>query len=630
MTPTHRGGRTLKTPLAVLPLAAALALGLAHAAAAQDEDEVELEALLELMTEETEIATKTKQNADFVPGIVTVLDAEKLRLLGVRTVWEAMPYIPGVQASLDPSGQPTVTVRGIPFPFNAGNIAILVDGVAIERESAGLNGAALYLPIEQVERIEFVRGPGSVVYGDFAFMGLLNVVTARDDSAVELYADNHDAHGGNARFSHVADAWAFSVNAAPLRSDDAIAQQTVRAEDERLFWHAGLTIGEFTFGAHAVDRNVDDVDGAGIDASFDETSRSFDAHWNHAFGETLELKVRAQRLSNEIATFSNRFEGDQNEYGADLLWTGWARQSWLVGLERVDGEIDRALFQRPALPGRPPPPAVPIGRRPREVNSVYAQNQVEVNERLFVTLGARYDDVSETGSRVTPRAAVVWRFADRHIVKAQYAEGFRSPTFFELYPNDTSVRDLDFEVNRTLELNYVYQRPNLTARATVFRSRIDDMVFAIGPSFGNVAEASADGVELEWSQQLTPTLRADANLSWVDAEHTRNPTLVNVDIAASANWLANLGVLWTPGPRWAVGAHWNHVGTRETLADDADYDQVDFTVTRRDLFAEGFDVSLGVNNALNDRTVHVLPLPNVDIPLPFRDKVTWLRIGFRW
>ncbi|HET9483314.1 MAG TPA: Plug domain-containing protein, partial [Xanthomonadales bacterium] len=286
MTQQLRGERAVT---AQRMLALAVALALAAPAVAQDEDEAELEELLELMSEETEIATKTKQNADYVPGIVTVLDGDHLRLLGARTVWEAMPYIPGVQASLDPIGQPTVTVRGIPFPFNSGNIAILIDGVPIERESAGLNAAALYLPIEQVERIEFVRGPGSVVYGDFAFMGLLNVITEQDDSEVALYADNHDAYGGNVRFAHAGDGWRFSVQAAPLSSDDAIVVDGTRAEDERLFWHAGLQVGEFTFGAHAVDRDLDDLTPAlPPNAQFDESSRSFDVRWDHAFSDTLE------------------------------------------------------------------------------------------------------------------------------------------------------------------------------------------------------------------------------------------------------------------------------------------------------------------------------------------------------
>ena len=144
--------------------ACALALvALASPARAADEDEAELLAVLK---QETDIATKTRMNSDFVPGIVSILDGDRLRALGARTVWDAMSYVPGVQPMLDGTATPEVAVRGIPFPFNSGSIQILLNSVPIARASAGLNASVLLLPLVQVERVEFIRGPGSVLYGD--------------------------------------------------------------------------------------------------------------------------------------------------------------------------------------------------------------------------------------------------------------------------------------------------------------------------------------------------------------------------------------------------------------------------------------------------------------------------------
>src|SRR5205085_4671087 len=120
----------------------------------------------------------------------------------------------------------------------------------------------------------------------------------------------------------------------------------------------------------------------------------------------------------------------------------------------------------------------------------------------------------------------VFRASDRHIVKLQYAEGFRAPTFFELYSTGVANPDLSFEVNKTLEANYVYRSPGTALRATLFYSKVVDMIFvnvAGGAArFGNFREGRADGFELEAEQELTRALKATATLSWVDAMDNRN------------------------------------------------------------------------------------------------------------
>ncbi len=140
-------------------------------------DDKELEDLLSVVQQETQLATKTRMNSDYVPGIVTVLDGNDLEALGVTTAGEALGLIPGIIYQRDRNGVPNVIVRGLDFPFNSGNIQIQINGIPLVRADAGFNSAALLIPVEQIDRIEVIRGPGSVVYGDYAFMGLVNIIT---------------------------------------------------------------------------------------------------------------------------------------------------------------------------------------------------------------------------------------------------------------------------------------------------------------------------------------------------------------------------------------------------------------------------------------------------------------------
>ena len=599
-------------------------------AQAQEEDE-EFTELLEVLSEETEIATRTRMNSDFVPGIVTVLDSQKMQVLGARTVWDALSFVPGVEAWRDPNGTPTVNVRGIPFPFNTGSVQVLLDGIPIAAEAAGLNGAALLMPVELVERIEFVRGPGSVIYGDYAFQGLLNIITRDTGSRADIALGTHDRRSGSVRLAGEAAGFRLALQAAGFDAGEAPAPVGRIAEEDRRFYTLHVQRDGVSLRVNAVGRDLEGTR-APNPLSFDESSTGTELRWDRAWSEDFSSRVRAQHLSNEILTPGISFDGGHREVGAEFLWSGFTGQSWLAGFETNDAEIDRATQRLQGPPGRPPPPLVFTGLS-REAHSAFLQGQFTLAERWQATLGARYDDNETVGSRFTPRASLVWRLHDNHILKAQYAEGFRSPTFFEVYTVPTQPM-LDFEVNRTSEINYVYQQGQTTARVTLFHSRIDDMVFRnIGglPGFGNIASAESEGVELEFSRHLGADWRIDTALAWVDSTHDRNNVLETRDIGAAADWFGNIGLLWTPDADSAFGLRWTHVGERGSAAPgDEDYDRVDVSWTRRNFLLPSLELQLLVQNATGEEHVYFNSNPMGDTPVRFDERTAWARLGWAW
>lgn len=163
-------------------------------------------ALLMLLQEETEIATKTRLNADFVPGMVTVLHGDELLQQGVLNVWQALGRVPGMEAALDKIGSRIVKVRGIGGSFASGNLKIMLNNVAMNSTLSALSQPVMNMPIEQIERIEVMRGPGSAIHGEFAYAGVVNVITHTQKKMVFAGIAEHNSFlaGGVWNWSNLA------------------------------------------------------------------------------------------------------------------------------------------------------------------------------------------------------------------------------------------------------------------------------------------------------------------------------------------------------------------------------------------------------------------------------------------
>ncbi|MDH5638539.1 MAG: TonB-dependent receptor, partial [Nitrospinota bacterium] len=143
----------------------------------------EMRQLLALIETQTEIATKEKMNADFVPGIITLLHGERMEALGARTVGEAISMTPGVEFAVNNAGDPMTIIRGIGNSHHSGHVQIQLNSVTINKTFDGSATSAFFIPIEQVERIEIIRGPGASLHGEFAYSGVINIITKQSNRA---------------------------------------------------------------------------------------------------------------------------------------------------------------------------------------------------------------------------------------------------------------------------------------------------------------------------------------------------------------------------------------------------------------------------------------------------------------
>jgi outer membrane cobalamin receptor len=140
--------------------------------------------------EEVEIASLKPQKVEEAPGIVSVITAQQIKDMGARDLNDVLKTIPGFQLPISFWYANTYSVRGLPQIFN-NRVLVMMDGVSLNEPYYGQSNTNWAdMPLNNVKRIEIIRGPGSALYGTYAFLAVINIITnkAEDIDGVEFSA----------------------------------------------------------------------------------------------------------------------------------------------------------------------------------------------------------------------------------------------------------------------------------------------------------------------------------------------------------------------------------------------------------------------------------------------------------
>lgn len=179
-------------------------------------EEASLEGLLDLDLEDqlgqTEAVSRTSESILRAPASMTTLDARQIRLSGATTLAEVLRSVPGVAVFRSAPGNYVVALRGT-GGLASNNIILLIDGIPLNNPLDGtVSWDLVPLHVEDIERIEVVRGPVSPSYGANAYTGVINVITRTTIGLSPSYASRvgggTDFNGGytggvSGRFLHI-------------------------------------------------------------------------------------------------------------------------------------------------------------------------------------------------------------------------------------------------------------------------------------------------------------------------------------------------------------------------------------------------------------------------------------------
>ena len=261
----------------LLPLALA-----ARPASAASSDEEELE-LAYGDKASISVVTGTKQPLRRAPSVATVITAEDIAALGATNLDELLESVPGMHVSRsNVHYAPLYFIRGISGPFNPQTL-MLQNGVPMTTLFVGDRGLGWGdLPLENVERIEIIRGPGSALYGADAFAGVINIVTktAADTPGTDIGLRAGSFGSADVWAQHGGEIGPFEL-AAYLRVGHTDGFRKIVSADAQ----TGL---DAVFGTHA------SLAPGPVDVGFDAVDASLDlarGHWRARMGYKLRDEI---------------------------------------------------------------------------------------------------------------------------------------------------------------------------------------------------------------------------------------------------------------------------------------------------------------------------------------------------
>lgn len=438
-----RAGHAVPSAIALLlciPLLATVSVA-AEPEADRDLLSLDIEQLLEV--EVTSVSKKRERSFE-APAAVYVITQEDLRRSGHRTIPEALRMVPGLQVAQIDANHWSITSRGFNGRF-ANKLLVMIDGRSVYTPLfSGVFWKVQDTLLEDIERIEVIRGPGGTVWGANAVNGVINIITkdSRDTQGalVTTGAGTHERAFGSVRWGGaVGDDVHYRVYAKYDNRDDFEDSNGDNAHDA---WD--VLRGGFRTDVDASDRDRISFQGDAYTGDSDQTvfkpsllaaSPGFQnivqddddtnggnlmARWTHTFSETSDFVLGAywDRYSREDSfvrekrntldlDFQHRFSPWENN---ELIWG--------LGYRWTHDSIQDS-----------PNIAFPDTKRTDHLFSAFVMDEMRFFEdELRFTFGSKFEHNNYSGYEVQPSARLAWVPNENHTVWGSVSRAVRTPS----------------------------------------------------------------------------------------------------------------------------------------------------------------------------------------------------------
>jgi outer membrane receptor for ferrienterochelin and colicins len=606
----------------------ALGAGTNSLPATADLADLSLEALMKLDVPKVYGASKLEQKTTEAPASVTIITSDEVKRYGYRTLAEILQSVPGFNVSYD-RNYAFLGVRGISLGDNNSRVLLLINGHRLNNDLT--DGAAIgtdfILDIDLIDRVEVIHGPGSVLYGNNAFLGVINVITRQgkqiDGAEASFDYGSFDTYKGRLslgkQFTNgpqvlLSGTWYESAGQERLffpefnnpAQNNGVAQNM--DADAYKSGFGSLGYGDFTLeGAFIRREKVNPTAQFTLTTFNDSRLRTIDDRgyvdlkYTHSFPAVVDVAAQVYYDRNDfqigypysvlagtnvVASGFSREQDTGEWWGSEVQLTKHFGERLVLSL---GGEYRDDFLQEQTITGQA------TLRTNRQSYGIYFQSDFAVLTKLHFSGGVRYDQYGEFEPAFDPRLALIYNPVPGSTLKAIYGTAFRAPNFYEI---TTSAHPLQPEKITGYELVYEQELGgHLRSSLSGFYNQMDRLIVFDSGSFTNF-DANIAGMELALEGAWPNGIRTRASYSFQDT-HDNEPRW---NVPDSPNHLVklNLSVPLLKDKLFA-GAEVLFVSSRRSLHTTTDLSGQPLTVQGADAGGYGiFNLTLFSQNIVKN------------------------------
>jgi iron complex outermembrane receptor protein len=494
-----------------------------------DLTQVPLEALMQIDVPTVSSASKFEQKITQAPASVSVVGSDEIKRYGYRTLADILESLQGFQVSND-RNYSFLGVRGISLGDFNSRVLLLVDGHRVNNDltDGAFIGNEFILDVDLIDRVEVIRGAGSVLYGNNAFFGVINVVTRKpsqiDGFEVSGEYGEFDTYKARASFGKtftngislvVSGTFYDSAGAEELffptyntpAQNNGLAVDVDQEQYEDFF--GALSYKDFTLES-AINHREKHNPTAQFFTTFDDSrlktvdQRGYvNLKYAHSFDEVMDVTARVSydwnnfEIGYPFGTPGTPSAAFFKETQAGEWWgteVQFSKLLWEKHLITFGGEYRDDFYQNQHVFDPATGATFTDNTSSRVSYGIYAEGDFALLKTLHFNGGVRYNQYGNFDPSWDPRLALIYNPLERSTFKAIYGTAFRVPNFLEL--SDPRFQNIQPEKISSYELVYEqgigrYVRTSLAG----FYNRMDHLIVLNNGNFINI-DAESEGLEL--------------------------------------------------------------------------------------------------------------------------------------
>jgi outer membrane cobalamin receptor len=482
-------------------------------------------------------ATKTEKDLRDVTQSVTVVSGDEIRRSGAIDVATAVQNAASVHIADfgTPGSVQSISIRGA----YSSQVLVLLDGIRMNSSrDGGFDLSFIPVSVEDIERIEIVRGPSSALYGSDAVGGVINIITRKpqgDRNSISASAGSHgydEVHlGGEGRKGR----WYYAVAGKRETSDG------YRVNSDLYRWVFNGKLGYELSKASSLEFSAnylsEDVGSPGSTLTFfgtplatplarqEERNKVYSGAYRTRFGQSVDLKLSGYRKQDDLgfqdpeitplkpAPTSNYYETTSDGGEAQLTWLLAAWNQLTAGYEMRRDRLNSFDAQNGTA------------EHAASLNAFYFQDEISIGDPLLIVVGGREDDHSVYGRKFSPK--ISGRYALKStgtIFRASYGKSFRAPTFNDLYFNTSwAVGNPNLKPESAKEYEGSVEQQfgkELTVKIAGFDRKVTDLIqwnwYVFPMQVENIGKAHIRGLEIEGAYRIASVVSLLANYTYLN------------------------------------------------------------------------------------------------------------------